>query len=736
MTSANSSLVKFAKEQRAITMRRLPLLSLSILMYFLYDVFGTVMAIQRERSVTYDYTMIPFPVRGAQIVSNWMGLRSLSFVICSVGAILLAIQGFAWLYKQQTVDFYESRPEKRSTRFINILVNGFLIYAIPSLTGVLVAVLLAALNGCAAGWLFAEMLVSWVYQTALFLAVYAMSSFASLLAGTVVTAVLMNIFVFGIEELIRLTVYFHRSAYYATYDSLGLDRWVSQNFTAPWYHYFAGILKAGVWSAVDREYGAALAAQGEAAGLPGCLVNLFICAAAFTLSWFIYRARKAESAGRALIWKPVEDVVKCASVPFFALCGALFVYWIFGRRGKGELSVVILTVLLIVFVSCLVLETVFAFNLRKALNRWYHMPILAAAALLILFVYRTDFLGYDRWVPQPEQVESAWLLNDSVYFSGLQGGDSRDYVVDRMRLKNTQDLIRLAEIGQDHCRKERWAEETETYGDRYDYSQRVVIGWRMKNGREVTRVLSIPGYIEPALMDRIIATPEYIDGLYAGVTAEEILQTAEDNDAALTLSCDTVFSNAELRSADAVSEFLARYRQDMLDHYSYSYVSQVPPVGEVDINAEKRNRMSVLSISYPLYDNFTRTSDWLNDNDLWYGGFLQPGDISVIEVSYDTRNWDEEDVETGSVTTRIIDSEQEMRAILDNANPTGYYSAWDSYSIYEDARVDAPGYWSVEAHPKKARITPYSEYGEDENRVVYYRFLFDRVPAFLKDMEG
>ena len=108
MTSANSSLVKFAKEQRAITMRRLPLLSLSILMYFLYDVFGTVMAIQRERSVTYDYTMIPFPVRGAQIVSNWMGLRSLSFVICSVGAILLAIQGFAWLYKQQTVDFYES----------------------------------------------------------------------------------------------------------------------------------------------------------------------------------------------------------------------------------------------------------------------------------------------------------------------------------------------------------------------------------------------------------------------------------------------------------------------------------------------------------------------------------------------------------------------------------------------------------------------------------------------------
>ena len=134
MTSANLSLAEPAKkpeqgivrsgfwrEQRAITSRRLPLAALSILMYFLYDVFGTVMAIQRERAVndmvSIDVAIQTFPLRGCRIVSSWMGMRGIGFGIGIVGAILLGIQGFSYLYRSQTVDFYESRPEKRSTRF-------------------------------------------------------------------------------------------------------------------------------------------------------------------------------------------------------------------------------------------------------------------------------------------------------------------------------------------------------------------------------------------------------------------------------------------------------------------------------------------------------------------------------------------------------------------------------------------------------------------------------------------
>ena len=205
MTSANSSLVKFAKEQRAITMRRLPLLSLSILMYFLYDVFGTVMAILRERAVnnmiSAELAVETFPLRGAQIVSNWMGMRGYGFVIGIVGAILLGIQGFAYLYRSQTVDFYESRPEKRNTRFVNIVTNSFFIYAIPSFLGVICSFVLAVLSGCGAGWLFTEMLIAWCCQTALVLAVYGMSTLASLLTGTMVTAFLMNCYFFGIAAL-------------------------------------------------------------------------------------------------------------------------------------------------------------------------------------------------------------------------------------------------------------------------------------------------------------------------------------------------------------------------------------------------------------------------------------------------------------------------------------------------------------------------------------------------------
>ena len=48
-------------------------------------------------------------------------------------AIITGIQGFYWIYKTRSVDFYESQPMSRKERFWQIYVNGILLYCVPML---------------------------------------------------------------------------------------------------------------------------------------------------------------------------------------------------------------------------------------------------------------------------------------------------------------------------------------------------------------------------------------------------------------------------------------------------------------------------------------------------------------------------------------------------------------------------------------------------------------------------
>ncbi|MBQ9549388.1 MAG: hypothetical protein IJU87_01115, partial [Lachnospiraceae bacterium] len=412
MTSANSSLVKFIREQKALLWRRLPLAALAIIMYFLYDVFGTVMLLQRERVNIYSDQ--PFPVRGASVISGLMGLRGFGWFIGCTGAVLLAIQGFAYLYKTQTVDFYESRPEKRSTRFFNIIINSFLIYLVPSLSGVILSLLIAAVNGCAPGWLIMEVFISYGLQTVLFLATYGMSVLASLLTGTVVTAVLMNIFFFGIEGIIRLTVLGYRAAYYATFDQGKSDGLINNIYTFPAFNYLGGIVRSMIFAineySFTGSYGYVVKSAGFTVG--GTLMNLVLFVLSIVLSFIVYQKRKSEAAGKAVIYRPLEVFIKFLTGVVISLDAGLFINAIFNvDSNSGTTGPVIITIILMAFIVSLILESVFALNVRMAFNKAWQIAVIALISIIILFVYKSGVTGYDRFLPDREKVASSYLVN-------------------------------------------------------------------------------------------------------------------------------------------------------------------------------------------------------------------------------------------------------------------------------------------------------------------------------------
>ena len=715
MTSGNSSLAKTIYEQKAMLWRRLPLLALSALMYFLYDVFGTIIVLQRTRAFTIDET--PFGVAGAEALSALMGFKGISFMICCTGAVILAVQGFAFLYKSETVDFYESRPEKRSSRFLNIVINSILIYLLPSLAGLLLSIGIAAVNGCAPSWLIAEMFMTWGFQTVLFLAVYGISSLCSLLTGTVVTALLMNLFAFGMEALVRLTILGCRTASYATFDQGKIDGLMQNWFTLPPAHFIMGMISTFEYRGINTPSTMDNVMRSAGSFVPGMFWNVAIFIITFAISLVVYEKRKSEWAGKAVVYRPLAVFIKFFAGIIFSLDASLIIYWLFSSDRKTSLGAVIFTIIITVVVVAAVAEAIFALNIRMAFNKAFEIPIIAALALIILFTYKSGITGYDRYLPKDSSVESAWLINNWYYSDyNDENGDyvsSEAYIERKMFLTDTDDLLALAKIGQEKAVEEfrdGMSDDMAEPGNAESWS--ATIGWRLKDGRIVTRAIRIPENVDPALMDRIISRDEFTKGVFHLDEIEEMVEEARAKNpkAVFEMSASTQ-RGTETSKENLLHGFLEAYRKDVSEHYDFTMASYNNPVGMVNIYDNR-----YMNFSWPVYECYDDTIDFLTAKGLWKGGQIKPEEVRQIDVCENT--YDEDGIFTGE-TKEYTDS-AEIEKIMNSSMATDYNSAWMRYGD-----IDNNSY-SITVYPKKGIL---EDMGYDPE--FYRSFYKDRIPGFV-----
>lgn len=67
--------------------------------------------------------------------------------MAGIFGIYLAFEGFRFLHVPRQVDYYESQPVSRKTRFIGITVNSLLIYSLLYLLFFLAGMLILAAGG-------------------------------------------------------------------------------------------------------------------------------------------------------------------------------------------------------------------------------------------------------------------------------------------------------------------------------------------------------------------------------------------------------------------------------------------------------------------------------------------------------------------------------------------------------------------------------------------------------------
>ena len=707
--------------------RRVWLTALSALAFLLYFPVAVVLFVTRFRDGTGMYWQSEAEQHNGllDMLSGWLGLSTASAVIAAVLAVVLAVEGFAYLYNRQKLDFYESQPVRRSSRFWAIYVNGVLLYAAPYLVSLALALATAAALGALTGVMALEALYAFVRVTLLFLSVYSLAVLAAMTAGNVLTALGVTAVFLGAEPLAAVLVQSLQNAFYRTFYTGEAFRL----YLSPiWY--YCELLRSPAVRGVSYESGR----QPTAAWLgtlftddwKKLLLIAVIGAAAAALAFWCYRRRGAETTGQSVLFGPFRlgfKLVVTVLVALFAgaIVGSLYAY------SSGTAATLVMYAALIftaALVAC-VTEAVYELNLRAAFGRVWQLLLAVAAAAVIFSIFRFDLTGYDRYAPKTDEVESAALYSydyfTSYYNTQLETVyNTDDYFEENMFLTNVEDVKKVAQLGQRY-RVETWEQTTDA-----DKGWTATVLYRMKDGRKVYRMLTIPYTIEAADMDAVVGTEEYRRGYYQVYQpyGEESLSLLEK----ATLSYDAGYGK-KTAEGGLYSRFAEAYKKD-LERYSFSLANGEPSCGTVEVSCNDQSRWVVQD--YEIYPSYENTIALLKESGIWQEAAMSAAEVAKLTVTnHHSGLWEAPESEWPAGTepgnpavAREYTEPEQLEQILRAAAGTNMCATWKTASYLE------PEY-SIEVVTRAGE-----QNGADEGSTYspyWFSFRSGEVPAFVAE---
>ena len=147
------------------------------------------------------------------------------------------------------------------------------------------------------------------------------------------------------------------------------------------------------------------------------LTQLALIVLLTALSWFLYQKRASEAAGKALVYRVSEPLLK-AYLMFVVSIAAGLVFMTVGNKLFFYFAVVVFAIL--THMTC---EVIIQHDFKAMGKRLPQCAVIVVLILVVVGVLRCDVLGYDTYLPKPEQVERVSLVIDSSENSSWLGYD-------------------------------------------------------------------------------------------------------------------------------------------------------------------------------------------------------------------------------------------------------------------------------------------------------------------------
>ncbi|MGN0275435.1 MAG: hypothetical protein ACI4DT_11785 [Chordicoccus sp.] len=599
-----ASPVSFWSRQRELTGRRSWTLALTLLLYAIFHIIETVLLLSGAMAA---YTAASEKAKHIQNLHSTavsvLGTESWNWIVTIICGLLLAMQGFSWVDSRQRLDFYESQPVSRKARFIKISLNSLFIFLMAYITTGAVGMLIMTGMGAMTGSVFASCMMQLLRSVILFVDIYALSVLAVMLTGNIIVALFLDGAMLLYEPLMRYLIHDFCVTFFRTYVTNASYGQQADHSPTLWF-----AVKAG-----------------PRALLMGILLGIL----AMALAWLAFRKRKNEMAGRAVLYKPVRIILKIAVSFAVAMIAIPAVYSV-----TPSTPVCCVIAALAALITGCIMEVIYTFDFRRLTMHPAGSVAAALLAVCVFLIFRYDAFGYDSWLPRAEDTVDAFVVYDNGYITDRYLEDGSDasyngkYEETYMHLTDIDAVDRLLEAGYNWTKanvKNESGNIVLTAPDT-DISYQLVVGFRMRDGRLVTRSVYLPDTTNAAVMDDVFGTDAFREGYFPIY-----------HDGAIRKKLDRIrieYTDGKNISDDLPAEtyydaFKNAYEAD-LKQFSWSFAKSRVPVGKVSLIFGSSADTSSSSVNCPVYAEFTHTIAFLKEN----GIYLEPLDDLDVDTAW------------------------------------------------------------------------------------------------------
>lgn len=320
--------------------------------------------------------------------------------IIMVGAVMAAATMFRYLHVRRQIDFYHSLPVRREKFFVCNVLAGLLVFLLPYLTGVLLNVLMLAVNGLMPYVSPGDMLQWVAFNVLAYMLFFACTTFAMMLSGTLPSALKVLTCIFFLAPVAGLVL--------EGLGSIFFDRWLSMSVPLNQI-----LMRASVVVRYVMLSDGSIFTGSDGPWLPlwqDWLAAALLTVALLAISLLLYKKRASECAASTLAfgWQklpykyPVVVLGGLGLAMFFYAVGNMNTVWLYFGGVFGACFMAML------------LEILIQNDFRAVRQGWKGAVAATVIVCTVLSVYVCDAMGYDDRLPAAEKIQSVSIYSNVI----------------------------------------------------------------------------------------------------------------------------------------------------------------------------------------------------------------------------------------------------------------------------------------------------------------------------------
>lgn len=586
-------------------------------------------------------------------VAMHLGMSLVITMLAVSAGILGAWSGLYWLHSRKKMDLFASLPYKREKIFLLDAVTALVHFIGSYGVNLLLAFVIITAKGLMTGSAFKEGLIQFAILILYFLVFYGIAAFAMLLTGRIITGVLATGVLLGIVPGCKLLLETYMGFWETvTYRNLTDVQWSLLSSAAGLSILQNGRIAREDFSTMGIEWPVVIIAVATGLLMAG-------------LCFLAVKKRPSEAAEKALAFEWSEGLIKACILYPVGLCGGLVVYYISGNEKTWLWFGIIFAVL----VGNILMEIIYHSDRRRLLERKWWTVGSGAATLVTAAFFLFDLPGYDRWIPEEEEIEAAVAWENSGSYAIYPDGsvDVGDYL--RRHIKDfTEEKLRvLAVEGVAHITEEdgkisETQDTADTLWAEANVYTSVHVCYQLKNGQKKERIYTLPVELWKETRDKLYQVDTYKEAMFPALLYDVELLKADY----VSWMGDYKGLQMELTQSEQ-RELISIYMEELRDADAEMLFAKNSGSLSIIVNKETERPQAEYLFNgddYPVNVHFVKTTAFLAARNFHIKENLNELNIQSVTVE----KWDEETYEWQERTFKDKESIDEIIQNLDGSD--------------------------------------------------------------------